>query len=265
MEENCQDVIRYRKNNVEWFLFNRPQVRNAETEWMDEELVRTCEDVNRDPTVKALVFAGAPSEPPCFTSGADFNRLGAIESFDDIQKLEASGERLTTAIESVRVPTIAAMAGPSIGGGVLIATSCDLRLASPSLRFGFPLAKTSGSCLSMRNFARLITLVGHNRAKEMIMSARFLSAEELFIAGGLSEVVRDEGELLSRAQEVAETFASLSPLTIWATKETARRISDFNIPANADADLLSACYLSDDFQRAVSAFKLKEKFEWSGR
>ncbi|MGH0241361.1 enoyl-CoA hydratase [Sinorhizobium meliloti] len=265
MEERSQDVIRYRKNNVEWFLFNRPHVRNAETEWMDEELVRTCEDVNKDPTVKALVFAGAASQPPCFTSGADFSRLGAIGSYDDIQKLEECGERLTTAIESVRVPTIAAMAGHSIGGGVLIATSCDLRIASPSLKFGFPLARTSGSCLSMRNFARLITLVGHNRAKEMIMSARFLTADELLAAGGLNEIVPNEDQLLPRAQEVAETFSNLSPLTIWATKEMARRIRDFNIPANADADLLSACYLSDDFRRAVSAFKEKDAFEWTGR
>jgi enoyl-CoA hydratase/carnithine racemase len=117
------EIIHRRVAQIEWFIFNRPEVRNAETEWMDDELVRTCARVNDDPDVRALVFAGVEGSTPCFTSGADFSRLRTIESFRDIGYLEESGERLTTAIESVRVPTIAAMAGPAVGGGVLIAAS----------------------------------------------------------------------------------------------------------------------------------------------
>jgi len=258
-------IIRKRQGSIEWFIFNRPEARNAETAWMDDELVRTCAEVNADPSVKALVFTGVKSEKPCFTSGADFNRLGEINGYADILKLEESGERLTSAIESVRVPTIAAMAGAAIGGGVLIAAACDIRIASPSLRFGFPLARTSGSCVSMRNLARLMSLIGYQRAKQMIMSARLYSADELHQAGGLDEVVADEDELFRRAQEIGDSYAELAPLTIWAAKETARRIRDFNIPPHADADILSACYLSQDFKEGVAAFKTKKKPVWQGK
>lgn len=259
------DILRKRVGAVEWFIFNRPHVRNAETEWMDDELVRVCAEVNADPDVRALVFTGAESERPCFTSGADFSRLKAVNSFDDIRGLEDSGERITSAIESVRVPTIAAMAGPAIGGGVLIAASCDIRIASPSLLFGFPLARTSGSCLSMRNLARLVNLIGFQLTKEIVMSARFLSAKELADVGGLTELVSDEAGLHPRAQAIGEEYAKLAPLTMWATKESLRRLRNFSIPEHADADILSACYLSQDFKEGVAAFFEKRKPTWAGR
>jgi enoyl-CoA hydratase/carnithine racemase len=258
------EIIRKRQGSVEWFIFNRPHVRNAETEWMDEELVRVCTNVNADPTVKALVFTGVASETPCFTSGADFSRLRSVNSMADIRKLEDSGERLSSAIESVRVPTIAAMAGPAIGGGVLIAASCDIRIASPSLRFGFPLARSSGSCLSMRNLARLSNLIGYQHTKELVMSARLLNANELAEAGALNEIVPDEPALFTRAQQIAESYADLAPLTIWATKEAMRRLRDFAIPPHADADILAACYLSQDFREGIAAFREKRKPRWRG-
>jgi enoyl-CoA hydratase len=261
----ADEIIRKRVGPVEWFIFNRPHVRNAETEWMDDELVRVCNEVNQDPEVRALVFIGVQNEKPCFTSGADFSRLRSVATFEDIKELEASGERLATAVESVRVPTIAAMAGPAIGGGVLIAAACDLRIASPSLQFGFPLARTSGSCLSMRNLARLVNLIGFQLTKEIVMSARFLGAKELHEAGGLTEIVADDAALFTRAQEIGEQYAQMAPLTIWATKESLRRLRNFAVPEHADSDILMSCYLSQDFREGVAAFFEKRKPHWIGR
>src|SRR2546422_7662186 len=99
------------------------------------------------------------------------------------------------ALEDVPVPTIAAIQGACTGGGAGIAAACDLRIGAPSARFGVPIARTLGNCLSLRTSARLAALLGVARAKELLLTARLMEAEEMRAAGLLSEVT-DEANLL---------------------------------------------------------------------
>jgi enoyl-CoA hydratase len=167
-------------------------------------------------------------------------------------------------VESVRVPTIAAIAGPCTGAGAAIAACCDLRIASPSARYGFPIARTLGNCLSMANYTRISTLIGFGRMKDVMMRARLMDAQEMLACGLLSEVTADEDSLLTRAQALADEVASLAPLTLWATKEALRRIRDGMIPEGADSDLVIACYMSQDFKEGVEAFLAKRQPRWTG-
>src|SRR6202022_4752235 len=121
-------------------------------------------------------------------------------------------------LESVRVPTIAAIAGACTGAGAAIAAACALRIGSPSARYGFPIARTLGNCLSMANYARVVALLGFARTKDMIMRARLLDAQELLAAGALTEVTADEASLPRRAQELAGGGAPSAPPPPWATK-----------------------------------------------
>jgi enoyl-CoA hydratase/carnithine racemase len=162
------------------------------------------------------------------------------------------------------VPTIAAIAGACTGAGAAIAACCDIRLASPSARYGFPIARTLGNCLSMANYTRAAALIGFARLKDLIMRARLMDAQEMLACGLVAEVSPDEDSLLTRAQAVADEVASMAPLTLWATKEALRRIRDTLMPEGADSDLIVACYTSQDFKEGVEAFLAKRKPVWTG-
>ncbi len=132
------------------------------------------------------------------------------------------------------------------------------------MRFGFPIARTVGNCLGLTNYARLIAMMGEAATKEMIFSARLLGADDLFAARSIRAVV-GEDEIDERAQEVADALTRLAPLTLWATRQVLLRLRDHSVPANADDDLLAACYGSRDMQEAISAFLAKREPSWLGR
>ena len=167
------------------------------------------------------------------------------------------------AIEDVRVPTIAALRGPVVGGGLAIAAACDLRIAAPSARFGVPVARTLGNCFSAANLVRLAALVGLGRVKELVLTARLIDAQEARAMGLVSEVVAGEEALDGRVDEIVEQRATFAPLTLRATKEMVRRIRARMLPDEA-SDLVALCYTSADFREGVRAFIEKRKPVWRG-
>jgi enoyl-CoA hydratase/carnithine racemase len=153
-----------------------------------------------------------------------------------------------------------------VGGGATIAMACDLRICTPSSRFGIPIARTLGNCLSLNNYARLVNLIGPARTKEIIFLARLVSAEEARSIGLANEVVADEGALEDRVREIAETIAGHAPLTLKATKEAVRRILRHRGQGlEDDEDIVLSCYLSEDFKEGVRAFLEKRPARWQGK
>jgi enoyl-CoA hydratase len=258
----ADELIVERRGAVVWITFNRPQARNALTWNMYDRLEAACHEVNADPTVRAVVLTGGGGQ--AFVAGTDISQFRAFKTEQDALDYEARGNTVMSTLESVRVPTIAAIAGPCTGAGAAIAACCDLRIASPSARYGFPIARTLGNCLSMANYTRAAALIGFARLKDLMMRARLMDAREMLACGLLSEVTPDEESLLIRAQSLAEEVASLAPLTLWATKEALRRVRDGLIPDGADSDLIIACYMSRDFKEGVEAFLSKRKPNWTG-
>ncbi len=248
---------------MQWIIFNRPQARNALTWQMYDRLVEECQAVNEDGTIRAVVLTGAGGQ--AFVAGTDIRQFrDHFRTEQDALEYEARGSQVMNALESVRVPTIAAITGSCTGAGGAIAAACDLRIATPSARYGFPIAKTLGNCLSMSNYARVAALVGMARLKDLIMRARLMDAEEMLATGMLSELTADEASLAERAQQLAEEVAANAPLTIWATKVALRRLRDALMPDDADRDLIVRCYLSRDFREGVEAFLAKRKPVWTG-
>ena len=258
----ADELIVERRGAVVWITFNRPQARNALTWNMYDRLEAACHEVNADPTVRAVVLTGAGGK--AFVAGTDISQFRAFKTEQDALDYEARGNVVMNTLESVRVPTIAAITGACTGAGAAIAACCDLRIGSPSARYGFPIARTLGNCLSMANYSRAAALIGIPRLKDLIMRARLMDAQEMLASGLLSEVTPDEQSLLTRAQSLAEEVASLAPLTLWATKEALRRVRDGLIPDGADSDLIIACYMSRDFKEGVEAFLSKRKPNWTG-
>ena len=169
--------------------FNRPRARNALTYEMYDGLGVLLAEIESDPEVQALVLVGAGGE--AFAAGTAIAQFESLRSEADSLAYEGRIETLLSALERCRVPTIAALAGACTGGGAMIAACCDLRIASANLKFGFPIARTLGNCLSTQNLARLVALVGEARVKTMIFTARLIEIDEALVTGLVAEVVSD--------------------------------------------------------------------------
>jgi len=245
------------RDGIGTITFNRPRARNALTFAMYEALAAIAADPRG---AKVLIITGSGEQ--AFAAGTDIGQFRAFTSADDAIAYEARLDRVLGALERCPVPTIAAIAGACTGGGAGIAAACDLRIAAANARFGFPIARTLGNCLSIGNIARLTALIGAARVTEMIFTARLFSAEEALAVGLITEMPGDHAALMARAAELARLVAANAPLTLRATKEALRRLRD-NLPP--DEDLIRLCYTSDDFREGMDAFLGKRPPVWRGR
>ncbi len=249
------------RDGVMWITFQRPQARNALTFAMYERLAQLCREMPTDLSVKAVVISGAGGK--AFAAGTDMTQFRTFETEQDALDYEKQIDAVLEAVERCPMPTIAAINGACTGGGASIAAACDIRIASARLKFGFPIARTLGNCLAAANLARLSELIGAGRVRELIFSARLIEAPEALAAGLVSEVLDDDAALLARAAELAQHIGAMAPLTLRATKEAMRR----NRAANqvTDADLITMCYMSDDFRTGMEAFLEKRTPVWTGK
>jgi len=243
-----------------WIEFNRPQARNALTFEMYEGLADLCRTVPTDGTLRAVVLSGAGGK--AFAAGTDMTQFRAFDKAQDALDYEARIDAVLDAVECCPLPTVAAINGACTGGGAAIAAACDVRIAASNLKFGFPIARTLGNCLAAANLARLSSLMGAGRVREMIFTARLIEADEAQACGLISEILPDEDALMARAAALADHLAQMAPLTLRATKEAMRRTQ---AAARAeDADLIEMCYMSNDFRHGLEAFLAKQKPEWTG-
>ena len=250
------------RDGIAHVTFNRPQARNALTFGMYERLAAVCAEVDADRSIKALVLTGAGDR--AFAAGTDISQFRAFSTPEDALEYEARIDRVLGAVERCRVPTIAAVAGAATGGGAGIAAACDLRIAAANARFGFPVARTLGNCLSMANYARLSALIGQARVKDLVFTARLIEAPEAHAIGLVSEILPDAAALAERAGALAALVASHAPLTLQATKEALRRLRDPD-GGQGDKDLILMCYMSADFREGMDAFLTKRKPVWRGK
>ncbi|MEA2775260.1 MAG: enoyl-CoA hydratase, partial [Acetobacteraceae bacterium] len=149
------ELLYDQRDGVGHIVFNRPRARNALTFPMYERLAEIAADPG---DVRALIITGSGEK--AFAVGTDINQFRAFAGADDALAYEARIDRVLGVVERCPVPTIAAIAGACTGGGAAIAAACDLRIASTNARFGFPIARSLGNCLSMSNLARLSALIG---------------------------------------------------------------------------------------------------------
>ena len=255
-----EELLVDRRGSVVWVTFNRPQARNALTKAMYDRLVDVCGMVDEDRAIRAMVITGAGQ---AFAAGTDINHFTAFDSDASAIEYETHGDHVMRTLERARVPVVAAIAGPCTGGGAAIASCCDLRIGAPSARFGIPIARTLGNCLSQQSYARVVALLGLARAKDLLLTARLLNADEMLSTGVITELV-PEVRLLERAEELAELVAANAPLTQQVTKQALLRVRDRLVPDGDGADLYLTCYRSRDFREGVAAFLGKRRPVWSG-
>lgn len=249
-----------RSHGIVWVWIARRQSRNAMTFAMWDALQEHAAELDADPTVRAIVFCGEGGD--AFVAGTDIAEFRGFTAGDGVA-YEARMEAVMIALEAIRVPTIAAIAGACTGGGVAFAATCDLRIGAPNARIGIPIARTLGNMIALKNCVRVARLIGFDAVKRLIMTGQLLDADAAFRAGFLTEISADDAGLEAHAQTSAEALVALAPLTLRATKEIGRRLAATAMLPDDD-DLIRACYGSADFARGIAAFLGKTRPNWIG-
>lgn len=234
--------------------FNRPQRHNAFTTRMYTELMELWADTAEDRSVRVVVLRGAGGR--AFAAGneiSDFLEADAVEYELWIREMFAGLWRLPQV-------TIAAVDGVCVGGGLAVATHCDLRVATTASRFGYPIARTLGNALSGSVLYRCRSVFGEPLTREMLLASRLVSAERAYAVGALVAAVPDAAALDAEVADLAAGIAQASRVTIETTKHqllTLARVTE--AAPEGDEDLLREVYTGPDFTEGVRAFLAKER------
>lgn len=255
-----EEILVTRDGAVMTITFNRPEKYNALTFAMYEGLAKACATVPEG--MRAIIVMGAGAK--AFAAGTDIAQFRAFKSPEDGVNYENRVDEILTAIERCPVPVIAAISGACTGGGAAIAACCDMRVGTRDMKYGFPIARTLGNCLSAKTLHRLTAMAGAPRVVEMLFTSRLLEAEECHASGIVTEIVADHAALMARVAELARQIAGYAPLTLSTTKELMRRLREQGAAAD-DHDLVAKVYTSADFREGLDAFLSKRKPAWTGR
>ncbi|RCV51272.1 enoyl-CoA hydratase/isomerase family protein [Marinitenerispora sediminis] len=259
-ERGTEELTTTAEGPVLTVTFNRPEQHNAMTWAMYEGLHAACERADADPGIRVLVLRGAGER--AFVAGTDIGQFAEFAGGFDGVEYERRFERVIERLADVSVPTLAAVRGVCVGGGLAIAAACDLRIATPDSRFGVPIARTLGNCLSMNTYNLLVFHLGPARTLDLLLNARLYSGEEAHAAGFVAELAA-AGDLDSALDAAVQRLLGHAPITMWATKRAVHRLRRAALPDGDD--LVSAAFGSEDFQEAVRAFGEKRRPEWRGR
>jgi len=260
MNNDEGQVRRTDAGGVATLVFDRPGAHNAMTWTMYEQLEKHCRAIAEDAGTRVVVLRGAGGK--AFVSGTAIDQFLAFTSDEDGITYEQRIDAVVASVESLPQPTLAVVEGWCMGGGLAIATVCDVRIAGESARFGVPIARTVGNCLSMANTVRLVAALGIPLAKRLLVGAEVLTAQQALAAGFVSEVVQAE-DMTARVDATCARLLAQAPLTMHAAKEMMLRIQ--HSMRGADEDIIRRVYGSADFKEGVESFVARRPPVWQGR
>jgi enoyl-CoA hydratase len=256
-------VLSRKEAGVGYVVFNNPARHNAMSLDMWIEMGRVMEDFAKDDSLRCVVLSGAGEK--AFVSGADISRFGEERSSEEaVAHYNATTDKASQTLYAYPKPTIAMIRGYCIGGGLGIATCCDLRIASDNSTFAVPAAKL-GLGYGYAGLKRLVDVVGQSFAKEIFYTARQFTAEEAKTMGLVNRVLPG-AELEDYVKKYAETIARNAPMTIRAVKKVVGEIlKDESKKDMAGADeIVKACFRSNDYIEGRNAFMEKRKPVFTG-
>jgi len=256
-----QNLLIADANNVRVLTINRPDQLNALNRATIDELDRALTEAEADKNVRVLIITGSGAK--AFVAGADIKEFANF-SIPEGKSLAADGHtKLFTHVERMNKPVIAAVNGFALGGGLELAMSCHLRVASDNARMGLP-EVSLGVIPGYGGTQRLAWLVGKGKAMEMIFTAGMIKADEALQWGLVNHVVPQD-QLLAKCNELAATIAKNSPTALTAAIRAVN--AGYEPGANGmqrEIEEFGKCFGTADFKEGTGAFMEKRKAEFKG-
>lgn len=241
---------------------NRPEKLNALNDAVLVELTEAFLLLQADPSVRAVILTGAGEK--AFIAGADIGVLSALDP-RAARENALRGQALTTLIENLGKPVLAAINGYALGGGAELALACTIRIAAEGARIGQPEVKLGIIC-GYGGTQRLPRLVGKGRALELLLTGEPVDALEAWRIGLVNRVVKKEA-LLDEARALAARILAVAPLAAQYSLEAVQRGLEGGLAEGLklEADLFALCFSSEDMKEGTSAFLEKRPPRFKGR
>jgi len=239
---------------------NRPEVRNALTQALMEELGDAISQAEADNDVRVLILTGAGDR--AFVAGADIGEVGARDTLSELGLNSRVRRNVYSHLEHLFKPSIAAINGYALGGGCELALACTLRIASDSARFGQPEINL-GIIPGLGGTQRLTRLVGKGNAMELILTGDLIDAREALRIGLVNKVV-PAAQLMEEARALGKKLVSKPPLALRVAKDAVDYGAEMSLQAALEFEnrLFAILSGSADKSEGVSAFQEKRKPEW---
>lgn len=250
------------ENGIGQITINRPAKLNALNKDTIQELHNALESLENNEEIRAIIITGEGEK--AFVAGADISEFANFSVEEGAQLAAQGQELLFDFVENMRTPTIAAVNGFALGGGLELAMACHFRIASDNAKMGLP-EVSLGVIPGYGGTQRLPQLIGKGRAMEMIMTAGMISAEEAFRAGLVNHVV-PQAELLDFTKGIASKIMRNSPYAIGrAIKAINANYKEGVNGYETEIRNFGKCFGTEDFKEGTTAFLEKRKATFTGK
>jgi enoyl-CoA hydratase len=257
-----ENIIAEVKEQVAYITINRPKQLNALNKQTIQELSRAFQEADENDEVRAIIVTGSGEK--AFVAGADIKEFADFDVEQGKELAAAGQEKLFNLVENLSTPTIAAINGFALGGGLELAMSCHIRVASDNAKLGLP-EVSLGVIPGYGGTQRLAQLVGKGKAMEMVMTAGMITAEEA-LQWGLINHVTFISELLPKAEGIAKAIKRNSPVAIGKAIESINAgYRDGVNGYDVEIEQFGLAFGTEDFKEGTTAFMEKRKAQFPGR
>jgi len=241
---------------------NRPKALNALNYEMLKELNSLLDIIEQDETIKVMIVTGAGEK--AFVAGADIAEMQHLSAIEG-RTWGKFGQAVFNRIDNLPQPVIAAVNGFALGGGCELAMACDIRIASDKAKFGQPEVGL-GIIPGFAGTQRLPRIVGKGRAKELLLTADIIDAQEAYRIGLVNKVAT-AAELMIVAKGVAEKMMSRAEVAVRLCKSAVNQGMNMDLESGAayEAEAFGLCFSTTDQKEGMTAFVEKRKAIFVGR
>ena len=260
---NEEHILFEVRDGVAFLTLNRPNKMNAITAAMGGQIEELAARVDIDDEIKVLVIAGAGER--AFSAGSDVNALDDLGTAWDGRNRAQYHRDYIAPLLALRKPAIAMIDGYCLGGGLEVATCCDIRIATPRSRFGAPEVQR-GWHAGSGNTSILPRLIGYGNAAHWILTGNIFYAEEAQRVGFV-QIIAEPEDLQSTVNEIAERLAKNPPIAVQSAKNIIRQSQGTSIAQGLawENDGYTLCMMTEDAQEGMRAFGEKREPVFRGR